>query len=238
MSPTRQRDVGRRILAVLPYHNSRAVLLEILFRRMPDAALADLRRLLGYEVASQAAFSHLRRVGFRAKLGSMTLIPRTHSEIVAQLRHVLASNPDPFGVEPSRLLDALPFELAKEWLRSEVTAGEWEQQPGRLRTLEDVMKSAVEYLPFAWAKANEARSSSSSIRSVAHFRGLAWLTGNAAFYEKMKSNPQRFDAKVALVAASEFFGVNWREYDNGKWRRTPDDEAPLTAEQALATLTA
>lgn len=168
----------------------------------------------------------------------MTPIPRTHPEIVARLRLVLANNPDPFGVEPSRLLDALPFELAKEWLRPEVTAESWEQQTGRLRTLDDVKRAAVDYLPFAWAKANEARNSASSIRSAAHFRGLAWLTGDDALIGKMQGNPCEWDAKRVLVAASEFFGVDWRPLDNGKWRRTPNDEAPLTAEQALATLPA
>ena len=84
---------------------------------------------------------------------------------------------DFFGFGISDLVEALPFEDAKEYLNedflSKQTAeAEWEVR--RLKSNEDVKKAMVDYLPFAWEKANNERGLSAD-RSIQHFIAWAWL---------------------------------------------------------------
>ena len=60
MSPARQRVVAARVLAALPYRTGcRCTVLEVLFRRGPDAMLPDLLRHLRREAAAQRRFLSL-----------------------------------------------------------------------------------------------------------------------------------------------------------------------------------
>jgi len=57
MTPTRRREVARRILAALPYQTGcRVAVLETLLRRGRDVMLPDLLRHLRREVAAQLRF--------------------------------------------------------------------------------------------------------------------------------------------------------------------------------------
>lgn len=168
---------------------------------------------------------------------SPTPLPRTTQETAAQLRAVLAAKTDRFGVECSRYLDALPFEHAREWLQPAITADGWESRTSRLYTVEDAKRAALDYLPFAWAKANEGAMTSAE-RSAAHFRGLAWLLAAPAPLLAKLAEPPKFCGKPQLIAVSEWLGVDWRALDSQPWRTHAHDPQPLTREQALATLTA
>lgn len=186
-----------------------------------------------------------------------TKLPRTIGETLARLRDVLARRADPFGIEPSRLLDALPFSVAREFLTEGVTEDGWEQGP-RLYTLEAVRKSGADYYPFAWGSANDRRMVS-AVRTAAHYRGLAWLAGNDALVALL-TNPSNgadiataqgltwtppsgavaFYGKGLLVAAAELVGLDWRTFDNGQWFLGQDTDATeheaMTADAALATM--
>lgn len=159
-------------------------------------------------------------------------IPRTPAEILAQLRKVLETKALFCDIEGSRLLDALPYEVASEFLVQSVTKEQWEGGP-RLRTLDDVKASVADYMEFAWAKANGHRGLS-ALRSLYHFRGLAWLAGKTELFEKL-SKGHTFYGKPQLVAVCEAFGIAWKSFDDDKWVNAEGDE-PLTAAQVLATL--
>lgn len=72
MNTARQREVALRILAALPFRTScRIVALPIMLRRMPDANLPTLLRLVRAEVASQRGFLPVARAAACAGLDSV-----------------------------------------------------------------------------------------------------------------------------------------------------------------------
>lgn len=163
-----------------------------------------------------------------------TALPRSSDAILAQLRKLLAAPPDPHNVEASRCLDALPFDMAKEFLDAGITAEQWE--PRRVATVEKVTQSGVGYYEFAWSKANQRETANSALRTTAHYRGIAWLLGDDDLYAKLQGPPQ-FLGKAALVLVAPLLGVDWKLFDDGYWRKAFDDSPPVTANEALAELT-
>lgn len=95
---------------------------------------------------------------------------RSQEEIVARIEEI--KKDDFFGFETSDLIDFLDFEHAKQYLKPEATAKEWDAREHK--TAEESIKS---YMAFAWEKANDKRGISAS-RSVSHMRSWAWLAGN------------------------------------------------------------
>ena len=84
---------------------------------------------------------------------------------------------DVFGFGVNDLVEVLPFEAAKEYLAEsflskENAAEEWEAF--RLKTDDDVKDKMLDYLSFAWDKADDCRSLSAD-RSIRHFAAWAWL---------------------------------------------------------------
>lgn len=164
----------------------------------------------------------------------MTEIPRTPDQIVARIDELTGTNRDMFGIERSRLLDCLPWDRAKKYLKDDApwTEEAWEEH--RRKTTEDVRKDAVGYLTFAWTKAND-RKIASCQKSMDHLRGVAWMLGpegQVLFNYLQKREDYRYFGKPQLVAASEFLGFDWKSVDNDEWVNADGDE-PLTAEQAL-----
>ena len=84
---------------------------------------------------------------------------------------------DVFGFGVDDLVEVLPFEAAEEYLAEsflskENAAEEWEAL--RLKTDDDVKDKMLDYLSFAWGKADDCRSLSAD-RSIRHFAAWAWL---------------------------------------------------------------
>jgi len=84
---------------------------------------------------------------------------------------------DFFGFATDDIKYALPFEEAKQFLDDEFLAKEnaekeWEEN--RLKTDEDVKEKMLDYLEFAWEKANDERGLSAD-RSIQHFIAWSWL---------------------------------------------------------------
>jgi len=182
----------------------------------------------------------------------MTDLPRSAIETVARIQQ-LAPGGDLLGVERSRLLDTLPWQQALPFLRADSPWTETTWEAHRIRTVEQVHYMIREYLPHAWAKANQGRASS-ALRSIAHLSGLLWLLGPQ--YDELRERiapdyePQTvtiqgeqvtdmrmripFFGKAALVAASDLVGFPWRDHDNGEW--IEDDGEVLSAGDALASM--
>lgn len=162
-----------------------------------------------------------------------TPLPRTADQIAERMKAV--ERRDTFGIERSRLLECLPWSLAKDHMEDDAPWDEasWERQ--RMTTVEQARESAMGYLQFGWVKANHRRGVS-AIKSIAHFRGLTWLMGEAgatvlAFLE----DDDKYDyfGKPQLVAVSELLGFAWREHDDDEWVSMNGDE-PMTATDAMA----
>lgn len=96
---------------------------------------------------------------------------RTQDEIVARIKEVKKN--DVFGFSQEVLLGSLDFEHAKPFLTDGVTAEQWTPD----LTDDDVKKEALDYLTFAWGKAEDHRGISAS-RSVDKMTQFCWLLGH------------------------------------------------------------
>ncbi len=138
---------------------------------------------------------------------------RNADEIAARIGEV--EGDDFFGFQINDLIQYLPFDHAKRWLKPEAVASDWEVNNA------DPVDAAREYLPFAWDKANSNRGLSAS-RSVDHMRAWLWLAGydvSADFDERYE-----FYGKPCLVVASTLTGFDWRESDDGRWTNSEDSD--------------
>lgn len=82
-----------------------------------------------------------------------------------------------FDFGPEVLISYLPVDQAREFLKPEVTAEQWEE--GRLPLdRETVIRQMGEYMDFAWEKANDERGLS-AIRSVQKMQAWLFLLGDA-----------------------------------------------------------
>jgi hypothetical protein len=110
---------------------------------------------------------------------------RTQAEIVARMTE--KNEDDIFGFSKDVLLDSLDYEHAKPFLKEGVTAEQWNVKRecgGYGRTLqfplvveEDLKAAAIDYLKFAWGKAEDHRGLSAG-RSVEKMTAFCWLLGH------------------------------------------------------------
>jgi hypothetical protein len=136
------------------------------------------------------------------------MLKRTSAEIKARYEIVSQRLLDFQG---SDLLPYMDYEDAKPFLKEGVTA---EQLIEARDSLGNPLKEALDYLPFAWEKANDCRGLSAG-RSVDHLKAWLWLAG----YDVDDDFDRRYQfyGKPCLVTASELLGFDWRSHDNWKW---------------------
>ena len=100
---------------------------------------------------------------------------RSTDEILAKMRD--KEFEDFFGTRRGDLLEWLPFDHAREWLKPEATPEKWaEYKFPRPATDEAVLEQIRDYMPFAWKKANNCRGLSAA-RSILHMQAWLWLLG-------------------------------------------------------------
>lgn len=111
---------------------------------------------------------------------------RTQEEILERFRE----SGDFFGTQQGDLICYLDFEHAKEFLKPEyvakVESGEEKWEP-----LTDPKKEILEYLDFAYEKAEGQRGLSAG-RSMLHFRSWIWLDDDD-FYKKVIGKIDDYD---------------------------------------------
>ena len=142
---------------------------------------------------------------------------RTPEEILARINELESG--DIFGFQREDLISFLPFDAAKPWLKEGCTSDDWEiKTPDQ-----DTIKAEIlDYLPFAWEKANNCRGLSAA-RSLDHMKAWLWLY-DKDIYKTFEPKLADYDCygKHQLAAISEFFGFPWREHDNGEWVNNED----------------
>lgn len=131
---------------------------------------------------------------------------KTDDEIIARLSDI--NGRDVFGWEASDLIVRLPFEKARPFLVDEAKAEEWEQK-GRDR--ESVLAEMLDYMPFAWDKANGCRGISAS-RSMSHYAAWTWLLGD----DFGDLHGYQFYGKDNLVKICERYGWDAKQWDDGR----------------------
>lgn len=142
---------------------------------------------------------------------------RTQEAIVERIKVVV--NQDIFGVEVWDLVAALTAETIAS-LRGDILAEDYDVQEfaeyPMLKTDEDVRRTAIEYLDFAWDKANSYRGLSAN-RSMHHYRAWLWLLGVDWVEELME---YEYYGKDCLVRICNYLGVDPAQWDDGVRRNS------------------
>lgn len=155
---------------------------------------------------------------------------KTDKEILERIKY--QKTIDPFGFSVGTLAECLSFESAKPLLKPNATPEDWgHAQP---RDAEAVKARMLEYMPFAWDKANMNRSISAG-RSILHMSAWLWLLG----MDQAADQIQDYDlyGKPWLRAICEHFDWDWRQWDDGRWTNDemsvghtpPESVTPLAA---------
>lgn len=129
---------------------------------------------------------------------------RTQEEILNRIKEV--EKDDFFGFQRTDLVCYLDFENAKPFMKDGVTADEWHKE---IKSPKEVM---IDYLPFAWEKANDKRSLSAS-RSMCHYTSWLWLDGDEELHKTLSD--YEFYGKPQLIEILKYLGVDHRQYDDG-----------------------
>jgi len=130
---------------------------------------------------------------------------RTQDEIVARIKQQQSG--DFLGFEVGELIPYLDFKHAKEFLKPEATEKEW---PKIDKTPKEQM---IEYMDFAWGKANDMRGISAG-RSIDHYSAWLWLDGNEALSEEIQD--YQYYGKPQLVIICEYLGIDHLKWDDGE----------------------
>lgn len=132
---------------------------------------------------------------------------RTQEEIVQRIED--RRDKDLFGFEVAEYLVALDYEHAKPYLNPDVTEDEW--QPS-LRDDSAVRDWAIDYMDFAWEKANNCRGIS-AWRSLAHYVAWLWLLGDDELWPKIEK--YEYYGKPQLREICGYFGLDPDKWDDG-----------------------
>lgn len=126
---------------------------------------------------------------------------RTVNEIRERIEEV--AKRDLFGTERNRLIYALPFDDARDYL---VQGASQERFEEGAQSPEDGIRG---YLPFAIGKAEDHRGLSAG-RSVSHMQGMVWLMGDEA-YSKIDWDQYPQYGVPILKQCAELVGFPWPE---------------------------
>ena len=152
---------------------------------------------------------------------------RTDEEILAKMKAVEAD--DFFGSIREDLIEFLPFEHAKPFLKDGVTAEQWAPAI-KQRDRDTVIGLIRGYMNFAWDKANNGRGLSAN-RSLNHMQAWLWMLGEDEAADALFAEYELY-GKPQLRAICEHFGIDWRALDDGRWANdecgdgVPADDAP------------
>jgi hypothetical protein len=141
---------------------------------------------------------------------------RTQEEIVRRIEDLKDS--DFFGFQRSDLTDALDYEHAKSFLKEAVPENEWEQS---LSNDEDVRTKMINYMEFAWDKANNCRGLSAG-RSMSHYKAWTWLLGDEVFNQFDDLEDYQYYGKDNLVQLCVYLGLDSAKWDDNRRTNTDD----------------
>lgn len=135
---------------------------------------------------------------------------RTDEEILEKIKEI--ENEDLFGFMRTDLIIRLPFNLAKSFLKDNVKESDWKIA---LRDRDSVLAEMLEYMPFAWDKANSFRGLSAG-RSMNHYSAWIWLAGD----DLGNLNEYEYYGKNNLVRICEHYGWDHKQWDDGVRRNS------------------
>ncbi len=128
---------------------------------------------------------------------------RTQQEILARIEEV--KEDDFFGFQRTELIEFLNYENAKPFLKDGVTSEKWEY-------LTDARAQMVEYMDFAWEKANDKRGISAG-RTMEHYKSWLWLDGDETLWKTLDN--YEYYGKPQLIEICQYLGLDAAQWDDG-----------------------
>jgi len=129
---------------------------------------------------------------------------RTQEEILERIEK--RRKDDFLNFEWPYYLDALTFENAKQYLKDEVTEADI-----HMKTEDEIRAEAIDYMEFAWEKANKCRGISAN-RSISHYIAWMWLLG---YDDTELWRDYEYYGKPQLVEICELLGLDHKQWDDG-----------------------
>ena len=137
---------------------------------------------------------------------------RTQDEIVKRIDD--RKPKDMFGFEWHEYIGYLDLEHAVQYLKDDhgMTTESWSKDQADQGDIRTVM---IDYMPFAFEKANNCRGISAG-RSISHYVAWLWIEGTAEA-ESLSEKIQDYDCygKPQLEMICEHLGINPKEWDDG-----------------------
>ena len=131
---------------------------------------------------------------------------RTDQEIIERINSVKEG--DWLGTQQSDLIACLSFGAARPYLKDGVTEDEWKPLA---RDRDSVITRMLDYMPFAWDKANNERGLSAG-RSMDHYQSWVWLAGD----DLGDLTRCQYYGKENLCRICEKYGWDAKQWDNGE----------------------
>lgn len=151
----------------------------------------------------------------------------TEQQILARIEE--RKPKDVFGFEWREYLSHLGFEAAKPFLAPDESEEGWgEALPV---TTEALNAEMLDYMPFAWQKANNCRGISAE-RNIAYFVAWTWLAGDTPLSREIDSIPHMFYGKPVLCLICRHYKWEVTAWDDGQWRNG-EEESPITRTAAM-----
>jgi len=135
------------------------------------------------------------------------MITRTQDEIVARIEERQPA--DVFGFEWPLYIEYLDLEHVRPFLRDP-------DEPWNPTSV-DPIDHMLDYMDFAWEKANNCRGISAS-RSIEHCIAWLWLAGEDELTQQVDhayNNTYHHYGKPILEMICDHFGWDWRRWDDG-----------------------
>jgi hypothetical protein len=129
---------------------------------------------------------------------------RTQDDIIQRIES--RKENDFMGFEVPFYLDMLTFENAKQYLVDDAVEANWTQLSAN-----DIKAKAIDYMAFAWKKANNCRGISAG-RSISHYIAWLWLLGEDGFDDM---EDYEYYGKPQLIRVCEYLGLDHTLWDDG-----------------------
>lgn len=138
---------------------------------------------------------------------------RSSADIIQRIE--LIHKTDQLGYQTFNLMQGLPFEEAVPFLPVR------QRNPAQWVHVTNPVKSALEYLPVAWGRANSAQMLNAP-RSIEHYKAWLWLAGLDDF-NSVADKEYAFFGKPVLFIITNILGAEPMDFDDNVWTNSKDD---------------
>jgi hypothetical protein len=128
---------------------------------------------------------------------------RTQKEILDRIQERRPN--DSLNFEWPYYVGALTLDNAKQFLKDDVKESDWKQSKE-----EEIKADAIEYMGFAWEKANKCRGISAG-RSISHYIAWMWLLG---YDNTERWEDYAYYGKPQLIEICGLLSLDYKKWDD------------------------